>query len=51
MVLRPIAVEFNYMTDNNLFNNPVESDYWQNPYYYLTHDGRGDGEDFSLAFA
>lgn len=45
------TVEFNYMTDDYLFNNPVDGDYWQNPDYYLTHDSRGDCEDFSLAFA
>ena len=45
------TVEFNYMTDNDLFNNPVDSDYWQNPDYYLNHNATGDCEDFSLAFA
>ena len=43
--------KFNYVSDNDLFNNPPYDDMWQNPDYYLTHDCKGDCEDFSLAFA
>ena len=44
-------VDFNYITDDELFNNPPRSDLWQNPDYYLTHGNSGDCEDFSVAFA
>ena len=44
-------VDFNYITDDELFNNPPRSDLWQNPDYYLTHGNTGDCEDFSVAFA
>ena len=43
--------KFNYVSDNDLFDNPLDGDMWQNPDYYLTHDCKGDCEDFSLAFA
>ena len=43
--------EFNYVSDNDLFENLTYGDMWQNPDYYLTHDRMGDCEDFSLAYA
>jgi len=45
------AVKFEYQTDNNLFNNPPDGDWWQYPDYYLANGAIGDCEDFSLAFA
>lgn len=44
-------VEFNYVTDNDLFENLTNGDMWQNPDYYLSHKRRGDCEDFSVAYA
>ena len=45
------AVEFKYRTDNDLFNDPLDGDMWQNPDYYLANGNMGDCEDFSVAFA